>query len=84
MTLTICRSGPTAEEDIGSSMTNPPFSPHPGTISGPQTEFHLDRRRLCSVALASLIVPGAVHLSRPDDAPRIVIRDGWILLETDL
>ena len=65
-------------------MSKPPFSHGSGAITGTRTEFHLDRRRLCSVALASLIVPGAVHLSRPDDAPRIVIRDGWILLETDL
>ncbi len=65
-------------------MSNPPFFHRSGAITGPQTEFHLDRRRLCSVALASLIVPGTVHLYRPDIEPRIVIRDGWILLESDL
>ena len=65
-------------------MSTPPLFHRAGAITGPRTEFHLDRRQLCSVALASLIVPGAVHLSRPDDAPRIVIRDGWILLESDL
>jgi hypothetical protein len=65
-------------------MSNPPFFHRPGALTGPRTDFQLDRRRLCSVALASLIVPATMHLPRPDDAPRIVIRDGWILLETDL
>ena len=65
-------------------MSKPAFSHRADVIARSQTEFHLDRRRLCSVALASLIVPTAAHLSRPDHAPQIVIRDGWILLETDL
>jgi len=66
------------------TLSKPPFSHRVYAITDSRTEFHLDRRRLCSVVLASLIVPGSMHLSRPDDAPQIVIRDGWILLETDL
>jgi hypothetical protein len=65
-------------------MSNPAFPPRTGALTGLRSDFHLDRRRFCSVALASLIVPATMHLPRPDDAPRIVIRDGWILLETDL
>ena len=53
-------------------------------IADLRTDFQLNRRQLCGGALASVIVPGTAYLSRPDDAPRIVIRDGWILRETDL
>ena len=65
-------------------MSNPPDLHRAGAALGWPSQLHLDRRRLCAAAVASLIVPGAVHPSRPDAAPRVVIRDGWILLETDL
>jgi hypothetical protein len=86
MTVALSRGEPVCPHCERSNMFRSPFFhfPFPGALAASRTDFPLDRRRFCSVALAGLIVPAAVHLPRPEEAPGIVIRDGWILLESDL
>jgi hypothetical protein len=44
----------------------------------------LSRRDLCSLAVAGLAAPSLIGLRELEPSTRIIIRDGWILLEYDL
>lgn len=60
------------------------FFAHQASVLRSSDTVGLDRRRLCVLAVAGLTVPWAMPLSRFEDTSRIVIRDGWVLLDTDL
>jgi hypothetical protein len=44
----------------------------------------LSRRDLCCLAVAGLAAPSLIGLRELEPSTRIIIRDGWILLEDDL